>query len=92
MQVSDGPFSHQQAVQEINEEHFSFRFPKDSLETPIGERRDSLFHKYIYVYLLQNYALILNGKIFFSPFSTCSGKLDKCSVLDVAMAYEILVL
>jgi uncharacterized membrane protein len=73
MQVSDGPFSHQQAVQEINEEHFSFRFSKDSLEAPIGERRDSLFHKYLYVYLLQIYALFLKSKIFSSFFESLFG-------------------
>jgi hypothetical protein len=47
LQVSDGPFSLQQAVQEINEEHLSFRFPKDSFEAPIGERRYSLLHIFV---------------------------------------------
>jgi hypothetical protein len=70
LQVSDDPFSFQQAVQEINEEHLSVRSSKDSLEAPIREWRDALLHiLFVLVYyFLQKYGLFLNDKIFFVLF------------------------
>jgi hypothetical protein len=69
LQVSDDPFSFQQAVQEINEEHLSVRSSKDSLEAPIREWRDTFLHiLFVLVYSLQMYGLFLDDKIFFILF------------------------